>query len=192
MLLVVPTQWCRWRYRNLPPTVGMRNPTFEKGKEMQFTMLATPIDCVITRSGEMVTWSMYSSPIFSIKFWPDEGQQKLAAEIARSICSRLLILLNKKIAWKELEPTYHRVGCLLACACLNVGFIRSNPDVRTVKNHLSRSGESLTEPAGSPSRVNDKVVCECRSLLEIPNQLPKAAITYNSWVGCPHRQKQRR
>ena len=32
----------------------------------------------------------------------------------------------------------------------------------------------------SPSRVYGKVVCEWKSLLEISNQLPIVAITYNS------------
>ena len=38
----------------------------KKGREMHFTMLATPIDCLgITRFGAMVTWSMNSVPMFS-------------------------------------------------------------------------------------------------------------------------------
>ena len=44
----------------------MRNPMILKKVEMKFTVLATPIDCLgITRSGEMVTLSMYSVPMFS-------------------------------------------------------------------------------------------------------------------------------
>lgn len=60
--------------------------------------------------------------------------------------------------------TYHRVGCLLACACFYVGFIRSKPGVRAMKIYLSRP-RGATDIC-SPSRVNLKVVCEWRSLLE--------------------------
>jgi hypothetical protein len=74
---------------------------------------------------------------------------------------------TNKLRVDKPASTYDRFGCLVACACLYVGLIRSNPDVRT--GDLSGTWGSRTDPVDSPSRVNKKIVCEWRSVLEISN-----------------------
>ena len=108
---------------------------------MRFTELATPIDCLgITSSGEMVTWSMNSVPvIFNNQLDSSlmEVSEDLPSKCPDPYVTDYRFNSTNKQRTDLLEPTYHRVGSLMACACWNVGFISSNPGVRTMKNRLS-------------------------------------------------------
>ena len=74
--------------------------------------------------------------------------------------------------------THHRVGCVLACACLYVAFTSSKPCVRAGKNHLSRPWGAAHDPLTFPCQLEGHLWC--RSLLEIYNQFQIVVTTYKS------------
>ena len=88
----------------------------------------------------MVTWSMNSLPIFfrqSIN-WRSDGRTQRKKTCRWSChCHRKHAVWfddsKQKACEDKSSPTYHQVFRLMACTCLLIGYISSNPSVRAIE-----------------------------------------------------------
>ena len=119
----------------------------------------------MTRPEAIVTSSINSVPIFdarSIQVWLGSSmmtcRRRNLSHMWQTMGPVKVQWFNKNGAWQISESTYHRVGCLTARACLDVGLTSSNPGIWAVKLSEPCMHRGSYASCLSPSSVNDKLV----------------------------------